>query len=110
GPGLVTITATLVPCCAAVVAPIAVSCVPETNCVASATPPKVACAPDTNPEPLIVRANGPGCSGFGVIELIAGPLTGAVKVMVAEADFVVSAALVAVTVTTAGLGSAAGAW
>src|SRR6266404_2548466 len=108
-PGLVTNTVTLVPCCADVVAPLAVSCAAETNCVASATPPKVACAPLTNPLPLMVRLKAPGWTGFGEMEVIEGPPDGAVRVTLADADLLLSATLVAVTVTVFGLGSDAGA-
>src|SRR5207248_1799263 len=96
-PGLVTITGTLVPACAGVVEPLAVSCTPETNCVASATPPKVAVAPLTNPLPLMTRLKAPGWTGFGAMELMDGPLAGAVSVTLAEADLLLSATLVAVT-------------
>src|SRR3989442_5410291 len=97
GFGLVTVTHTLVLAWAGVAVPVAVNCIADTNIVCSAVPPKFTCAPETNFVPLTLRVKGPTGNGFGETELITG--MGFSRVTMALPLLVVSATLVAVTVT-----------
>jgi len=86
--------------------PVAVSRIDDTKVVGSAVPPKDTTAPDVNPAPLTVSVNGPAGNDGGLTEVIDGSGT---TVTAADPLAVGTATLVARTVTTLGLGTAAGA-
>src|SRR5271156_2684591 len=106
GLGFVTVTGTL-PACAAVAVPLAASCVDDTNVVARAVPPKFTTAPLTKFVPITSNVNAPRVSAGGVTETMVG--TGFCNVTAAVPELVLSAILVAVTLTAVFRGSVVGA-
>jgi hypothetical protein len=104
GSGFCTVTEN-VPALPAV--PVAVNCVEETNVVVSAVVLNITCAPDTKLLPVSVSVKFPRFVEAGEMPLSVG--VGFQSVTEAEPDFVVSAALVAVTLMVFGEGSVAGA-
>ena len=92
--------------CAAAALPLAVSLVAETYVVDSGVPPNDTTAPGVKPVPSTVRVNGPTGNDPGLTNAIEGSgstVTGAAPLAVGVDT------LVARTVTTPGLGTAAGA-
>jgi hypothetical protein len=87
--------------------PEAVSCVAETKVAVRAEPLRRTCAPLTKLEPVTVREKLPRLVEGGLMPVREG--VGLRRVTVAEADFVESAALVAVTEIVLGEGREAGA-
>lgn len=92
---------------APVAVPVAVSCVAEANVVARAALLNITSAPETKLLPVSVSEKLPRFVEAGEMPESVG--VGFQRVTAEEADFVVSAALVAVTLTVLGEGSAAGA-
>lgn len=87
--------------------PVAVSCVAETYVVVREELPKKTCAPWTKLLPVMVREKLPRFVEAGEIPVRTG--TGLRSETALVADWVVSAALVALMVTVFGVGSVAGA-
>src|SRR5271163_4244404 len=107
GLGLVTVMLTL-PTCAAVAVPVAVSSVGDTNVVVNCCVPKLTTEPFMKPEPVIVSKNlMPTTISVGMALVRTG--TGLPRVMAALPEEVLSATLVAVTVTLLGFGIFVGA-
>ena len=106
GFGLLTVTE-IVPTCAAVAVPVAVSCVDETNVVVSAAPPNITCAPLTNSLPVTVSENVPTGIEAGLAPETIG--TGFINVIALLPEEDALAALTASTETAFGVGTTAGA-
>jgi hypothetical protein len=87
--------------------PVAVSCVPETKLVVRAAPFSSTTAPETKLLPVTVSVKLPTLVAAGEIPANVGVAFHNVTVL--EPDLLVSAALVAVTVTVFGEGKLAGA-
>ena len=92
---------------AVVALPVALSCVEETKVVERATPLRRTCAPETKLLPVMVREKLPRLVEAGETPTSVG--VGLRSVTALEADLVMSAALVAVTVTVLGEGRVEGA-
>jgi hypothetical protein len=107
-PGFGFETVTLIePTCAAVATPVAVRDVAEMKVVASGTPPNKATAPGTKFAPPIVSVIGPVGIELGLTPHTHG--VGCCTVTWTEPDFDGTTVLVAVTVTTFGVGATGGA-
>src|SRR5437016_4686937 len=107
GSGFNTLTCTDIPFCAEVAAPVAVSCVADTNFVVSGCPANITFAPLTNFVPVIVKVKFPTGTAAGDTAVTVG--TGFSSVIMTLPERVLSDEDVASMLTEFGLGRAAGA-
>jgi hypothetical protein len=89
--------------------PVAVSCVADTNVVGRAVLPKKTCEPEAKLLPVTVSVKLPTVTEVGAMLLMNGADDEGRNERVVESDLVVSATLVALTVTDDGEGIVAGA-